>query len=205
MKKHLTWLVGASIVGAVVLGTLTGSMISAQASNSQPIGHGHSAQPAVQQGSTGAIAVAGEQLLEAADETSRFDRIHKALQGGYANINVFFPNMGCHYLNSELLDETFDHKHPELLVYAEEAGKAPLLVALEYAVPISESPNNPPEGFAGDLDVWTRNEAFGLWTLHAWVRLPNPDGVFAPDNPLVTQTSPECGTSEKTNNGHKHD
>jgi hypothetical protein len=205
MKKHLIWLAGASILGLVALSTFAGSRIPAQATQTQSVGHGHSVNPAVQQPAAGAIAVTGAQLMDVADQTDRYEGIKRALKDGYENINVFFPNMGCHYLSQGLLDGTFDHKHPELLVYAEEPGKAPLLVAVEYAVPISESPNGPPEGFPGDLDVWTRADAFGLWTLHAWVHLPNPDGVFAPDNPLVTQTSPECGGSQAEAKTHKHD
>jgi hypothetical protein len=42
-----------------------------------------------------------------------------------------------------------------------------------------------PEGFTGTDDVWDNNTAFQLWTLHAWIWLANPDGIFAPFNPLL--------------------
>ena len=42
-----------------------------------------------------------------------------------------------------------------------------------------------PAGFVGRADEWDANQAFNLWTLHAWVYEFNPDGVFAPMNPRV--------------------
>lgn len=79
-------------------------------------------------------------------------------------------------------------------MYAEAPGQDPLLIGVEYAVPISESPQGPPEGFAGDFDVWSSNEDFQLWTLHAWIYLPSLEGVFVDNNPLAPQTSQGCGT-----------
>jgi hypothetical protein len=192
MKKHLTPL---AILAASAV-TLTLIAIS-PSSASPPVQASHSHETATLSQSadpaSGHIATTGEQLLEVTKRTSRFRDIDRAR--GYENINVFLPNMGCHYLNAGLLDGTFDHRRPEILVYAEEPGRDPLLVGVEYAVPLALS-DTPPEGFAGDYDVWTRNETFQLWTLHAWIFLPNPDGVFAAENPLVTQGSPECGLSE---------
>jgi hypothetical protein len=60
------------------------------------------------------------------------------------------------------------------------------LVAVEYAVPTNLAAA-PPEGFDGKLDEWDRNDTFGLWTLHAWIWLPNPDGVFADTNSLLPE------------------
>lgn len=139
------------------------------------------------------VAPVGKQLFQARRATAQYRDIGEALGDGYQNIDVFAPGQGCHYLNADLLDGTFDHKRPELLAYAESPGRDPLLVGVEYAVPISESPGGPPEGFAGDFDVWSQNEDFQLWTLHAWIYLPSPDGVFVSDNPLAPQVSQGCG------------
>jgi hypothetical protein len=193
MKKHWISLAAltpaAAILGLIVLGPFSDPRPPAEASHSHEAAtRDQGADPA------SVIATTGEQLLEVTKRASRFRDIDRAR--GYENINVFLPNMGCHYLNTGLLDGRFDHRRPEILVYAEEPGRDPLLVAVEYAVPLAESPDNPPAGFAGDYDVWSRNETFQLWTLHAWVFLPNPDGVFAAENPLVTQESPECGLSQ---------
>jgi hypothetical protein len=128
-----------------------------------------------------------KELREARKATKKYRDLNKALADGYADANVFVPKMGYHYLKAEILDATFNHKRPELLVYANVRGKQGLqLVALEYAVPTNLSAT-PPAGFTGDFDQWDRNDAFGLWTLHAWVWLPNPDGVFADFNPRLPE------------------
>ena len=106
-----------------------------------------------------------------------------ALADGYADINVVMPRMGHHFLKQSQLDATFDPERPEILVYAPN-GSGFRLVAVEYAVPIALSAT-PPAGFQGDADVWDRNETFGLWTLHAWIYEPNPDGVFEPFNRVI--------------------
>jgi len=58
----------------------------------------------------------------------------------------------------------------------------PVLVAVEYAVPIALAR---PEGFQGSTDVWNGTSPFPLWLLHAWVWAYNPEGVFNWTNPLV--------------------
>jgi hypothetical protein len=56
-------------------------------------------------------------------------------------------------------------------------------LAVMYFRPLS--PNEPPEGITGSHNVWDRNEDFGLWTLHAWIWLNNPNGMFAEFTPRV--------------------
>ncbi len=116
--------------------------------------------------------------------TAKYHDIAKAVAAGYADINLYVPHMGWHYLNTTVLDSTFDLEHPELLVYADKPGGGYQLVAVEYAVPLSLSAQAP-EGFSGNGDVWDVNSQFQLWTLHAWVWYNNPDGVFAPFNPRI--------------------
>lgn len=126
------------------------------------------------------------ELTAARRATAKYHDISQAFADGYADINVFIPHMGFHYLKSSILDTEFNPEHPELLVYAPDLCEGRMrLVAVEYAVPISLMPDGPPEGFTGDADVWDRNEQFGLWTLHAWIWFKNPDGVFAELNPRV--------------------
>jgi hypothetical protein len=127
------------------------------------------------------------ELKLARKATARYHNIKNAIADGYVDIDVYFPHMGYHYLKPAILDDTFDPQRPELLVYADFGNGHPRLVALEYAVPISLSPDMPPEGFTGEADVWSRNEEFGLWTLHAWVWYHNPDGVFAAFNERVPE------------------
>ena len=83
------------------------------------------------------------------------------------------------------MDEKFDWTRPELLVYADDpCGGKRKLVAVEYAVPLAAS-KKAPFGFVGKADQWDANQAFQLWTLHAWVYEFNPDGVFAPFNKRI--------------------
>lgn len=124
------------------------------------------------------------ELATVRNATAQFATIEAAMAAGYADINVVMQNMGYHYLKAELLDATFQLDRPEILVYAPDAAGTMRLVAVEYAVPLELAPEAP-AGFTGNDDVWDRNETFQLWTLHAWVHLENPDGVFASHNPKV--------------------
>ncbi len=125
------------------------------------------------------------ELQEAKRATAKYRDIKKAIADGYADINVFIHHMGYHYMKSKYLDAKFEPARPELLVYSPNPRNGKMrLVALEYAVPQSLSPNAP-EGFSGNADVWDKNDDFGLWTLHAWVWYKNPDGVFTEYNPLI--------------------
>lgn len=125
------------------------------------------------------------QLEEVRHATARFHDVDRAVAEGYVDIGLFIPNMGWHYLKQSLLDSNFDAEEPELLVYADAPcdGKR-RLVAVEYAVPLNLS-KKAPTGFIGRADEWVVNNAFQLWTLHAWVWEFNPDGVFAATNPRV--------------------
>lgn len=128
------------------------------------------------------------EIAIARQATARYHNINHAIADGYASINFCLPNMGCHYARPETpegrFDAVFDPARPELLVYTDFGNGQLKLVAVEYAVPLDLS-ENAPEGFTGDDDHWHANETFGLWTLHAWIWYPNPDGMFAAYNPRV--------------------
>ncbi len=137
------------------------------------------AAPAHNDGEQGLLPATRREIARARMATARYHNISRAIADGYVDIDVVIPNMGFHYLRPAILDETFDIEKPELLVYANiHNDNRPRLVDVEYAVPTSLS-ETPPEGFTGDSDHWHRQDQFGLWTLHAWVWYPNPDGVFA--------------------------
>lgn len=125
------------------------------------------------------------ELQQARASTAKYRKIKNAIADGYADIAVVVPNMGFHYMKSSLVDDKFDFRKPEILVYNKDHDGNIELVAVEYAVPIELSPNVAPQGFTGSADVWDRNTGFGLWLLHAWVWEYNPDGVFNPTNPLI--------------------
>lgn len=129
-------------------------------------------------------SVLNKELALARASTAKYHNIQKALADGYVDINLYIPQMGWHFLNQGYLDENFEVDKPELLVYANKPGGGYRLVAVEYAVPLSLS-TTAPEGFTGNEDVWHENTGAGLWTLHAWVWLNNPNGIFADFNPRV--------------------
>jgi hypothetical protein len=126
------------------------------------------------------------ELQQARAATARYRNIKNAFKDGYADINVVVPNMGYHFMKSELTaDGVFDVRKPEILVYNKNEDGSFELGAVEYAVPIDVTPNVAPDGFTGSADVWERNTDFGLWLVHAWVWKYNPDGTFNPTNPSV--------------------
>jgi hypothetical protein len=123
------------------------------------------------------------ELAQVRRATAKYHDISEAMADGYVDIDVFIPQMGFHYLKPSFLDADFTLDKPELLVYAADPVKNRFrLVCVEYAVP-TDLASEPPEGFTGDEDHWHRNEEFGLWTLHVWVWLENPNGMFTELNP----------------------
>jgi hypothetical protein len=118
----------------------------------------------------------------------RFHNFQVAQAQGYVvAVSPYVPNMGIHYLNPNRVNGEFNLLEPEILVYHPNENGKMIFGAVEYLIPVLDI-NNPqphPEGFIGNEDQWHLNPAAGGWTLHAWVGLENPDGVFAPFNPLV--------------------
>ena len=124
------------------------------------------------------------ELQRARRATARYHDVRNAVADGYVDINVVIPNMGRHFLKDSLLDAKFEAERPELLVYSPHENGRMELVAVEYAVPLDQSPAAP-QGFSGAADTWFADQRFGLWTLHAWTWKDNPDGVFSPTNARV--------------------
>ena len=122
------------------------------------------------------------ELQQARAATARYRDIRNAIKDGYSNINVDVPNMGHHFMNANLLDGTFDIRKPAILVYNGLDTDSPELIAVEYAVPLTDPL---PEGFTGSADVWNGTSGFPFWLVHAWVWKFNPDGAFNWTNPDV--------------------
>lgn len=119
---------------------------------------------------------------------ARYHDIDKAIADGYYDeFTGYRSRMGYHYLYPELLDYEFELTRPEVLVYAPSPNGGLRLVAVEYAMKVDDLKNPPPapEGYTGDADVWALNSEFSVWTLHVWIGLNNPDGIFAPRNPRL--------------------
>ncbi|MBA4743705.1 MAG: hypothetical protein H2058_00475 [Muricauda sp.] len=137
-----------------------------------------------------------DQLKRVRRQSMRFHSFEQAVKAGYAepfpfNPSPYVPQMGYHYINVGLMDGVFELDRPEILLYVPNAHGQLKLVGVEYAVPGPES-SDPPEGFIGDGDHWhyNPNVAGGAWTLHVWMVLENPDGIFAPLNPNVPSQDP---------------
>lgn len=117
-----------------------------------------------------------------------YHNYEKALADGYVvDITGYRSMMGHHYLKPEYLDEHFSLLQPEVLMYAPGPNGKMRLVGVEYATLIVDMNNPPPapEGFTGGEDVWAINTEFNVWTLHVWVGLNNPNGIFAMHNPRL--------------------
>jgi hypothetical protein len=122
------------------------------------------------------------ELQQARAATAKYRNIENAIRDGYADISVDVEHMGHHFMKTSIVDAAFDIRQPEILVYNKNDNGEQELVAVEYAIPLS---NPLPEGFSGSNDVWDGNSGFPFWLLHAWVWSYNPDGVFTPTNPRV--------------------
>lgn len=117
-----------------------------------------------------------------------YHNFQKALDDGYvADITGYRTMMGHHFLKPEYLDATFSLLEPEVLIYAPGPSGKMRLVGVEYATLIDDMNNPPPapEGFSGNADEWAINTEFEVWTLHVWVGLNNPKGIFAMHNPRL--------------------
>jgi hypothetical protein len=127
-----------------------------------------------------------------------------AAAAGYVKASPQAPGVGTHWIDWRLVDAPFDPAHPSMLLFDERAGRPARLAGFSYW---TRSADGPPDGFAGDADVWHSHLGLcfidgwlfredipaadgctgqwlagpDLWMLHAWVvdGLENPDGPFA--------------------------
>lgn len=132
------------------------------------------------------------------------------LDGYTVVVTRHIPDMGWHFLNPALTK--FDVTKPAILVYVKR-GSQWQLVAFEWVFPEKPAKTPLPGATYGSFGaachykdgtfVFVAVEAdcaekspesgaaFGFWhadlvTLHVWLWYPNPDGIFAGMNPLMT-------------------
>jgi hypothetical protein len=143
-----------------------------------------------------------EVIAAARAATTRYEDRSLAIADGYRPIGSDFPAMGEHWVNVGLLfDGRTEAERPEFLSYLIVGGR-PRLLGVAYAVPLLSGETAPewPRGQCGwhdharsvDEETLLPHGAHAasmgsgsgarLAMLHAWVWLPNPDGVFAADN-----------------------
>ena len=165
--------------------TLTASIAVMLLGTAAPAGWAHGTDEAAPEAAGTSNPATLVQLETVRRATAQFLDEQAAIDAGYVDISVFYPNMGHHYLKPAALDATFELETPELLVYADDpCSGARRLVAVEYAAPV-DLLKEAPAGFIGTDDRWTVNQQFQLWTLHVWLYEHNPAGVFASHNVRV--------------------
>lgn len=127
------------------------------------------------------------ELIQVRAVTEKYLDIDVATDEGCIDVSGYIPNMGHHYLNPALADATFELLNPEFILYVPADNGEMEMVAIEYGIVPEDvdNPGNPPEGFTGDKDEWYFNDMIGMWTLHVWIQLENPDGVFATHNSAI--------------------
>lgn len=127
-------------------------------------------------GSASAAPNVQAELAKVRNATAKYHDVNKAIADGYELASPLVPNMGYHYVKSDLVDGKVNPLTPEALVYEETNNGGLKLVAVEY---MATAPNSL---FGQEFDP----PHFPIpYTLHAWIWAPNPDGMFAPFNPRV--------------------
>jgi hypothetical protein len=92
--------------------------------------------------------------------------------------------MGFHYGAPALIDGSVEPLKPEILMYEPQSNGDLLLVGVEYVVPYAAWSSDSPPSLVGV--PFHRNDAFGLWVLHAWIWKRNPSGILMDWNPTVS-------------------
>ena len=94
--------------------------------------------------------------------------------------------MGFHFVNPDHFGSV-DRTEPPVLAYGVDDDDNLVLGAVEYVVPKAEPYEEaPPDLFEHDdgAEHWQEDSPQdGVWSLHVWVHIKNPAGVFSPFNP----------------------
>jgi hypothetical protein len=118
-------------------------------------------------------------------ETARFSSQVQATKAGYAVASpcVAVPGlggMGFHWVNQSIVDPIFQPGRPEAVLY-DTNNK---LVAVEYIV---IDVGQPRPSFNGQpFDIGGTPVPVPHYSLHVWLHLDNPSGMFAPFNPALS-------------------
>jgi hypothetical protein len=123
--------------------------------------------------------------------TARYHSTTQATKAGYVGdpecvSEPGLGGMGFHWVSDALVDPVFDPLKPEAVLYAPGPNGKLQLVAVEYIV---IDVGQPAPTFDGHpFDVGGTPILDPHWSLHVWVHLDNPSGIFAPFNPNVSCT-----------------
>ena len=122
-----------------------------------------------------------QQLALARAGTAQYHDLATALADGYIPMG-FNPEEGVYeFVNFPLVDCTFDPAHPEGLSF-EASGKGMRLVGVEYTMPYAcTAAGVPPQGFAGDDDIWGQERDLPIWRLSVRIWEGSAAGPFGSD------------------------
>ena len=142
-----------------------------------------------------AARASDQQALAAMREgTARYHRLEVAVADGFIPLSPCVPGMGIHYGRPDrVFNPTVVASEPEVLLYQPTENGRYRLVGVEFMVPADlwyGAENESPPSVAGrEFDPPNAAHHDPLvassYTLHAWVWMNNPDGMFAPFNPRV--------------------
>lgn len=133
---------------------------------------------------------------------NRYADRRRAIEDGYRRLGPDFPFMGEHWVQPGLVvSGVVDADRPPVLTYVR-CGDTILLTGVAFSMPLRDhepTPTVPVAGVWHDHTGALDEEGFALHSaasgamphgsrlamLHVWTALPNPDGIFAQDNPAV--------------------
>jgi hypothetical protein len=208
--------------GAVAAGIESGNGTSPceqAGTNVEGNSHGHSG-PAPQQVITDPATrtLLAQQLSTARDAALRYPTAADAIAAGYRRITTYIPCIAAHYINTSLIDRTFDPAAPEMLLFDGNGPDARIAGLSYYVTGVSRAP----EGFAGPNDQWHQHiglcvsvggfviggsqlsteecaarggikaDGSTAWMVHAWV-VPGWEsawGTFSGEHPELGPTAP---------------
>lgn len=195
------------VVVTAATAVLVGAAWSSQGSPSTPTAvHRHgTGSPTVPRGLAPLLADARIATAKYATDLARAKR-----DGYTVTVTRHIPDMGWHFLNPAYTK--FDVTKPAILVYVKR-GSRWQLVAFEWVFPQKPAKKPLPGAMYGSFGAACHYQdgtfvpavaetdcgekspesgaAFGFWhpdlvTLHVWLWYPNPDGIFAGTNPLMS-------------------
>lgn len=150
-------------------------------------------------------------LQQIRQATAKYVDVEVAKRDGFSKASGMIPNHGIHFSNLRNFLRSIDIERPAGLVYVEMAGIW-TLVAVEYTALLKPDKPLLPGGewlkhdaachYVDGNEILesnplscprrhpSTNSAYdswhpGVWTFHVWAWFPNPDGLFAGENPLL--------------------
>ena len=124
--------------------------------------------------------------------TARYHNVNNAIRDGFVLLHPCEERpgegpVGTVYVHiGRLMDGVISAQVPDALIYEPRNGYL-YLAGAEFAIPYALWPGQQPPTFQGA--TFQREDEFGVYALHAWVWIQNPNGLFAETNPRLS-----CGT-----------